>query len=250
MFEYFLRKTMLKKLDKEDQDVILLCKDQIKMYYFSVFLVELYALIPIMIMFVLIFSYKDIMDIIVWGIFSVVISLFISWFRKKFKEDIFKFTNLISSTLYFERYVTQGKAISKREFSKIRKKKEYLYDGIRYQRVQGFCYSVCFEIIECLEKGEIHFVAVKNLPEDKKDDGKEYTMHVLYVNRTWCYDTYSQRQYPLEEIMKVFKGKTYKRFTYEDVQGKTYDEFRDEQYEALKKWCEENDCYQGWKKEE
>lgn len=250
MFEYILRKTMLKKLDKEDQDIILLCKDQIKMYYLSVFLVFAYAVIPITIGVSLVFIYKDIINIVIWGSFSIVVMIFLIWFRVRFKEDISKFTDLISATLYFERYIIKGKAISKRDFSKIRKKKENVYDGIRYQRVHGFCYSVCFEILKCLEKGEIHFVATKNLPADKKDDGKEYTMHVLYVNRTWCFDTYSQRQYPLEEVMKVFKGKIYKRFAYEDVQRKTYDEFRDEHYEALKKWCEENDCYQRWKKED
>ena len=250
MFEWFLRKTMLKKADKEDQDVVILCKDKIKMEWLSVFLVCTYAFIPAANIIALWFTYNDMVDIIVWGTLSILIMVFICWFSKKFRESIAIFMDLISSTLYFNRYVTKGKALSKEDFDTIREKKGNLYDGIRYQKVRGFCYSVCFMLLKCLEKGELHFVAVKNLSEDKKKDCKEYTMHVLYVNGTWCFDTYSQTQYPLEEVMKHFKGKMYKRFTYEDVSEKSYEEFRDEHYETLKKWCEENACYQRWKKED
>lgn len=249
MFKYFLRKTIFKGLDKEDQDILLLSKDLIKMWFLSTFLVAVYTIIPITIIFILLLIYSDIIDIKVWGSISILVMAFAGWFRIKFNEEISKFTDLVSSTLYFERYVTKGKAISKRDFSKIREKKEVLYNAIRYQKVKDYCYAVCFELLKCLEKGTIQFVAVKNLPADKKEDGKEYTMHVLYVDKDWCFDTYSQRQYPLEYIMKIFKGKTYKSFAYKDVQGKNYEDFRDEHYEALKKWCEENDCAQVWKKE-
>ena len=98
------------------------------------------------------------------------------------------------------------------------------------------------------------FIATKliktgNINEEDKCDN-DYTMHVLYVNDNWCFDTYSQRQYPLEEVMKRFKAKTYKVFTYEDVDGKTYDEFKKEHAPALQEWCNENDCYQKWLKDD
>jgi len=31
--------------------------------------------------------------------------------------------------------------------------------------------------------------------DDEEDDGKDFTMHVLYVNNGWAFDTYSSRQY-------------------------------------------------------
>lgn len=71
-------------------------------------------------------------------------------------------------------------------------------------------------------------------------------MHVLYVFDGWCYDTYSEMQYPLEEVLERSKAKIYKSFSYKDIQGKTYYEFKEENLAELQKWCEENDCYQKW----
>ena len=71
-------------------------------------------------------------------------------------------------------------------------------------------------------------------------------MHVLYVIDGWCYDTYSEMQYPLEEVLERSKAKIYKSFSYKDIQGKTYYEFKEENLAELQKWCEENDCYQKW----
>ena len=95
----------------------------------------------------------------------------------------------------------------------------------------------------------MQFVAVKSLSGDLEDSSNEYTMHVLYVNNNWCFNTYSQTQHPLEDVMKRCKAIPYKSFNYEDVAGKSYEQFRNEHYLALKKWCEENDCYQEWIKE-
>ena len=177
-------------------------------------------------------------------------SIFLYWFLKRFQKEKTIFTGLISANLYSSKHVLKGKAILEKDFEIIKEKKEKLHFLMMTQQVQGYCYSVCFELLKCLEKGTIQFVAVKCLETEKEEnDNLDYTMHVLYVNDGWCFDTYAEGQYPLDEVMKRLYAKTYKSFDYEDVKDKTYEEFRAEHYQALKEWCEENNCYQRWIKD-
>ena len=118
------------------------------------------------------------------------------------------------------------------------------------QQLQATCYGTSFNILECLEKGEMHFIASNKLEDKTAETQNKYTMHVIYVNNNWCYDTYSGRQYPLERALKAYQGKLYKVFTYEDIANKTYDDFRKEQYPEFKKWCEANDCEEQWIKKD
>ncbi|MBO5412963.1 MAG: hypothetical protein J6A29_01425 [Clostridia bacterium] len=134
----------------------------------------------------------------------------------------------------------KGNAISKEDFDTISKDNKLLYKYIVQQQCRGKCYNICFELLKCLKKGIIQFVAIKSVGDDEAKN--YYTMHVLYVNNDWCFDTYSGRQYPLEEVLKRCKGKICTTFSYEDVEGKTYEEFMEEHDSALEKWCEENDC--------
>lgn len=74
-------------------------------------------------------------------------------------------------------------------------------------------------------------------------------MHVVYVNNGWCFDTFSQCQYPLDEHLTLYEAKESMSFSYKDVEDKSYEEFKDDDYPALAQWCLENDCYQKWKKD-
>ena len=59
-------------------------------------------------------------------------------------------------------------------------------------------------------------------------------MHVLYVNDNWCFDTFSQRQYPLDEVLEKYKAKTYMCISIEDIEGRTYNEFKKSMHLNLK----------------
>lgn len=108
---------------------------------------------------------------------------------------------------------------------------------------RGFCYSICFEICKALKKGCIEFLAIKKFSTHaaKEDDGKDFTMHVLYVNNGWAFDAYSSRQYPIEKLHEIYKAKIYKSFSFNEISSKSYEEFREEQEHELAKWSIDND---------
>ena len=255
MFEFVLRRTVFRALSKEDQETAMLLKDKIKTDFISQILISIFGALPLATLITLLLTCEQTLsDVIQCVILIVAYIVFAVWFMKRFHEPIDAFKELISANIYSSRYVIKGNAISKTDFDIIKKEKEKLHYLMMTQQVNGYCYAVCFETLKCLKKGTLMFIATKliktgNINEEDKCDN-DYTMHVLYVNDNWCFDTYSQRQYPLEEVMRRFKAKTYRIFTYEDVDGKTYDEFKKEQAPALQEWCNENDCYQKWLKDD
>ena len=148
MFEFFLRKTMLKDSSKEDQEIILLAKNYIKMDTVSFWLVSLFYFLPIISPTIAICTCDfTVVANIAWTIFILAYCIFIWWFVKKFAKDIIKFKDMLCSTLYFTRYVVKGKAISEEGFKTIKETNENLYNNIRYQNVQGYCYAICFELL-------------------------------------------------------------------------------------------------------
>lgn len=251
MFEFFLRKTILRSLSEEDLYHAMLLKDKIKMKLIAHFLVYLFGVLPLAsFLSFLIASEHTLSNIIQSLILIFAYCAFLMWFLKRFGKQITVFQELISASLYSSRYVIKGNAISEKDFNIIKEEDKKLHYLMMTQQVQGYCYSVCFTLLKCLKKGTIQFVAVKCLEDEKEEnDNLDYTMHVLYVNDGWCFDTYSERQFPLDEVIKRLYAKTYTSFNYEAVEGKTYEEFRAEHAEALKVWCQENGCYQKWLKD-
>lgn len=248
MFEFILRKTLLKNLSEEDQNMAMLQKQKFKMRFISQIFVTLFGILPLAVLITsLITSELTLSNVVQFIILILAYAIYAVYFVRRFNEPIEIFKGLIAANMYSSRYVLKGNAISKDDFDIIKKEKEMIYYGMMKQRVNGYCYHVCFEILKCLKKGTIQFVAVKRLKSDKTEQHNEYTMHVLYVNNNWCYDTYSERQYPLEEVMSKMKAKTYRSFSYADVDRKTYEEFREEHSPALIQWCKENNCYQKWR---
>ena len=161
---------------------------------------------------------------------------------KKFKKHLKELYQSISASWYTNKYTIHGNALYGCDFNKIEEEKEILYTYITSPLASGRCYSLCFHILKTLEKGEIKFVGIEN---HDTDDDTIYTMHVLYVNNEWCYDTYSQRQYPLKEHLEFYNALEYMTLSFNDIKDFSYEEFRNYHQNSLKKWCEDNNCSQN-----
>lgn len=258
MFEFILRRTILKKLSKEAQEMTMLQKDWLWTTYISEVMISALWLLPaifsvLSMIFDCILDFSLVYLIVCGAIIGSYVSI-VLYFKKMFRDNIEIFKASVVANMYFSRYVIKGNAISKDDFEIIKRKNEGLYEQIMTLGVQGECYRVCFALLECLKKGTIQFVAIPNIDEDVSSNSRvqnisekcipnRYTMHALYVNNGWCYDTYSARQHPLEEAMKRFQAKSYTSFTYDDIQSKDFEDFWYEQYPALREWCRRSDCY-------
>lgn len=153
-----------------------------------------------------------------------------------------KGSKFIGKRLFLKLFVLKGKALSKSDIQKIQKENPVLYRAITKLLYHGYCYSTCFELLQCLKKGEMHYIAVHQL-QCAEEHPTKYTMHVLYVYNDWCFDTYSQTQVPYSKAVEAFNPIPYKVFKYEDIKGKDYYEFKAENQVALHKWCDEIDCF-------
>ena len=136
----------------------------------------------------------------------------------------------------------RGKAISKKDFKVIKKASPTLYDTIMSEKCCGQCYFVSWVILQILRKGYIQFVAVKHFYELNEEKKEQYKIHVIYVNKDWCFDTYSQRQMPVKELCEIWRGKLIDKYDYSAIKGKEFEEFRDSIAPKLRKWCNENNC--------
>ena len=165
-------------------------------------------------------------------------------FAKVFEEAYSGFAILLLERSYFLLCTKKGKAISRKDLKTIKKVNPKLFEYISTQKCSGLCYAICFETLKALKKGKIEFSASKWLQCDKTDDneGKYFTAHVLYVNNGWAFDTFSARQYKIDDLHEIYEAKIYKSFDYEAIQGKTYEEFREDEAPEFEKWCAENDC--------
>ena len=188
------------------------------------------------------YSNLSIDNIIAGAVFVILSLTLLIIFLTFFKDEVINLKLGMRYKLYSS-YLTKGNALAKEDFEVIKEENESLYKVITEFKSNGYCYGICFELLKALKKGKILFVAIKDLDDKRK---KEYTMHVLYVNNDWCYDTYSMKQHPLDYALDHFYAKEYASFSYDDIKEKDYHEFRKENSPALKLWCEQNDCYEEW----
>ena len=159
----------------------------------------------------------------------------ISFINKKFRAEI---TNKVYPILVTKR----GKAISKSDFRKINELKPGVYSHMMSKACIGFCFFTSWALLDVLQKGYMQFVAVEQLYKIGVKENEHYKIHVLYVNQGWCFDTYTQRQIPIEEFYRIFNGKPIARYKYTDIESKSYEAFYESITPKLKEWCKTNDC--------
>lgn len=248
MIKYLMRKTIYKEYDNETQDIILQLnskRDPIVflclMFWAVIFVSPLIPLFVIEVCEGFKFSMTTQMVLIA---FMVLYFVGFIVFTLVFSKAMFGFSRLLAEKIYFLVCTTKGNALFKKDFKIIKKLDESLYSFISTQECRGFCYSICFAICKVLKRGSIEFLAVKNFSTNNKqnNDGKYFTMHVIYVSNGWAFDTYSSRQYPIEKMYEIYKAKIYKSFSFDEISNKSYQEFLTDQWLELEKWCMANNC--------
>lgn len=261
MVKFILRKTAFRQFDKKTQDHILpfLTKKYTTMWFCYFMFHFLVFIAPMLLLW---FSVKgkefDSIYNIVLGVAIGIYGLILLTSYGYFHSEIIDFCNYtLADKLYNRLYAQRGKAISKEDFIKIKNENKELYDSITSSKCHGYCYATCFNLLRTLKTGNIKFMAVKLVSTG--NETKNYTMHVVYEKNGWVFDTYNQRQYPVEKDIALHNAIVYKNFSYDDIIFSSYDkfimllsygEFRDKNYDELAKWCKEHDCYQEWKKDE
>ncbi len=255
MLDFLIRKTILKDAKKETQDIVLkLIGTEIKMELLCLVIVWFYIFFMPVISVLVIACMLEEVKISIEIVVSIILLIHViccAILAKYFHDSMVGFANSISAKIYFIKCTRKGNALSKDDFDLIKKSNKDVYTGISNQICQGYCYSICFEMLKALKKGKIEFLAVKNFNFDdniKWENEDDFTMHVLYINNGWAFDTYSSRQFPIEKIHKIFEAKVYKQFSYEDVKDKSYEQFRNEHATELAEWAKMNNCSMFWEK--
>lgn len=209
-----MRRTIYKEFDKESQDMLL---QLISKQHIIEMLCFMFWAVPVIFTYIPVFIIEVCEDVefsmtTQIAIITFMMICFVGFLvsMKVFKRAMFGFSQLLAERIYFLVCTTKGKA---------------------------------------LKTGSIEFLAVKKFSphDDEEDDGKDFTMHVLYANNGWAFDTYSSRQYPIEKLHEIYKAKIYKSFSFNEISSKSYKEFREEQEPELAKWSIDNDCSMFWK---
>ena len=248
MIKYIMRKTIYKNFDSEAQEMFLklISKQHIVEFFCSQFwlIMYLFAFLPL----IIIDLFEDIqLTITTQIIILVFILMYFTLLLLMFKfcrSAVTTFEKLLSNQLYFLIYTSKGKALSHEDFQMIKNYSDDLYNFISSQICRGYCYSICFDILKILKKGHIEFIATKKFDTHSKenDDDTNFELHVLYVNNGWAFDTYCQRQFPVEELHNIYKAKIFKTFCFEEINKFSSDTFLTTLESELLFWCIRNNC--------
>lgn len=139
--------------------------------------------------------------------------------------------------LVFRLYTCKGEALKTSDFKEIKLNDKTLYYDISTDECQGQCYATCFEILKTLKKGKITFLVTGIHYYDKP------SMHVLYVNNGWCFDTNFRMQYEYEKFLNESEACIFKEFDYESIKGLSYEEFKRMHRKEIENWCTENNYF-------
>lgn len=242
MLNRLFKKEVLDCVAEEAKEYAGILKDRWRMDLFATIIVFFIFVLPVSFMLSCFLAVeKTLFNIISGSIMLLAFGVGTIAFYRIFKKEIWNFKNGIAINLYYRHYLTKGKALTQEDLQEIKENNESLHYVITNLKAQGICYNVCFQILDTLEKGEIIFLRV--ICTQPEEFGPKYTMHVLYVKEGWCYDTFSEKQFLLDDYLKVSQGKIYKRYFYENLGGLTYEEFIKREKQMLKEWSDAHDCY-------
>lgn len=233
------------KVPRDVKNVLGMLKCRTKVRLIANFLLELFFAIPMSVILSPAILFPSTIVIIVSLTCATAFILFCIWFMTKFNGALYIFETEIENILY-SKHTRKGKALSEDDFEKLAKSDPNLPRYLTSEKCRGDCYATSLHLLRILKKGSIIFCAIRSTETDNSTCPQLFTMHAMYVNNGWCFDSYSQKQWPLQEALHLLSAKTYRTLSYNEIKGKTYIQIRNEMYPALSKWCKENDCWIKW----
>lgn len=244
MLKSFLKDLWYSHATEETKEI----RFQLELYYRIIFGLfdSFWSILVIgiaMVLLILCNIYEEQSQAILWGgaIVEIVILAINMWIGNKRSRELC--TSLALKT-YFHLITKRGEAITEEDFKLLKKRHDLMYYVIVEQECRGRCYASCFNLCKSLKKGQIEILAVRELYYKNEDISQlpKYTMHVIFKNNGWIFDTYSVRQYKKEDFYKIEEAKHCCSYRYEEIKEKSYMQFVVENVEKLQKWAKKNDC--------
>lgn len=111
MFEFILRHTIFRKLNKEEQEIVMLLKYGIKLDFVARLLASTFVTLPLALMgTMLIVCEHTLSNAISCGALMVSYITFVAWFLKRFKEQVEDFIYRLWQNMHFSKNVIKGNA--------------------------------------------------------------------------------------------------------------------------------------------
>lgn len=154
-----------------------------------------------------------------------------------FATIVYQFYHKCINYLVFRLYTCKGEALKTSDLKKIKLNNKTLYCYISTDECQGECYATCFNILKTLKKGKITFLVIGSNYYDKP------SMHVIYVNNNWYFDTNFRMQFQYEKALNQCDAHIFKEFDYESIKSLSYEEFKRMHRKEIENWCTENNYF-------
>lgn len=135
---------------------------------------------------------------------------------------------------FIRRFITiNGKALGRKEWKKIKEYDVALYNDLLCDRCTHCCYLYSLKIARIITDSTLIWGAI----EEPFEEGHKYYAHAVILRNGYIYDSNMRQSEKLEDFIKLYKFKTYKKWNYDEY-SREY--FREDEREEFRKWCKKN----------
>lgn len=246
MIKIFMRKTFYQNISDEEYESLwklTVCRTFLRLISMLIFpFINLMIFVPIIILDLSEPGKYSFFSNLLVDIFFLIYELGFLIILIKCPKAVTEFSMALSEKIYFKFVTIKGEAVSKKDFVALKKENYNIYYAISTGLCQGYCYSISFVLLKFLQQGHIEWWAVECFDKET-NDGLPYTMHAIYVNNGWAFDTFCARQLKVDSLMKIYKAKRYKIYYLSDIENLDYNNFIEQEKEDAMEWCKLKDCY-------
>ena len=136
--------------------------------------------------------------------------------------------------LYLKRFLSKhNKAISKKDWKKIKKHSLRLYNDLLSEECEHCCYYYSLEIARILKDCTLIWGAA----EEPFEKGNKFYAHAVVLKGDYIYDSNMHFSIKYEDFVKLYKFKIYKKWSFDEF---SKENFRDSERNNFRNWCKAN----------